>query len=674
MDSAKEAEAKLADCLVTFADPPDDPWLGRKISKEAWNLLENSPDPVMNAYVSFTPLQIKNPVDTAVETEWLYPELFEAGLMDYYDVRALAFDDYRQTLEDRFLAVREDLENVPDLTIERVMGPMVLVRLSLLSIQELEALPFVHFIYVDDPDAKPGVDVTTYYSMESMQIDEPYFVTANGGSGYDGEAPSYADGNRQLVAGIVDWNGFNASHHAFWDLTNGTSRVVKAYDCNNYSCSEVSPATSMNVDGDNHGNLVAGALLADLRDEQDNNTYPSNQPAEQQKRSGVAPEANAIFYNANSGGSGSNPIVEALFTAGWTSGNHPDIFSTSSYSGSNDCTGTNSTAGWMNTNFLAGLLSMAAAGNDNHYGACNVRPTASASGTMAIGGIGDSNLDSAADWNGADLWDWGEGDLGTALGGYTYYGAKHESIIDLVTVVCTSHYLNDVADSGADAYSDETQCGTSISQPFASGALLDFIDMRLAQGSSYIRMPGIQKVSMINMGSRHNAVNSQRTYGFNDVWGGGRMKMRRLDADGLADSYEYQITYICVSQGQNYYWYPNGGTALPADVASFKAALWYFTDQTDYANANDVDLYLQYESSPGTWTTLKSDTSSDFKKMVYYDNVASRKVRLNFVGTDVNDNQGDVGDCGANQARVYFSYVYEDDDRTGLPGSTIAQQ
>lgn len=74
------------------------------------------------------------------------------------------------------------------------------------------------------------------------------------------------------------------------------------------------------------------------------------------------------------------------------------------------------------------------------------------------------------------------------------------------------------------------------------------------------------------------------------------------------------------------------------------------------------------------WSVLLSDTGSDLKKRVHYNDVGGKTVRLRFVGTEVNGNHNDPGLCTSNRARVYFFLHFEDDDRddsNGLPDAGI---
>jgi hypothetical protein len=187
--------------------------------------------------------------------------------------------------------------------------------------------------------------------------------------------------------------------------------------------------------------------------------------------------------------------------------------------------------------------------------------------------------------------------------------------------------------------------------------------------------PGIQKVFMLMMGDRATGPGTMRMYGYSPSWGGGRAKMRRIDDTGMDAPWGRANNYVCVGQSENVIIDVKNGQRLSEASDSFKAVLWWYTASFTEPVPNDIDLQLQWSNDGIVWSTIRSDTGSDLKKMVYYNGVGNHYLRLKVTGTQVNDQHGDGGDCLAwspsfpnGKARVYYMWMYEDDARDDQDG------
>nr|VFK64459.1 MAG: hypothetical protein BECKTUN1418D_GA0071000_12642 [Candidatus Kentron sp. TUN] len=155
---------------------------------------------------------------------------------------------------------------------------------------------------------------------------------------------------------------------------------------------------------------------------------------------------------------------------------------------------------------------------------------------------------------------------------------------------------------------------------------------------------------------------------FDNRYGAGALRARKLDTFGLDAPYGWSTGYTCIDDGEVHTITINNGNAISSDVEAFKAVIWWYDARHgDDGTLDDIDLFLKEGS-----TTLLSSTSYDNKERVFYD-VGGKAVKLEIEGYDVT---ADDAGCGTDSMRVYYTYLYEDSDRddSNGPGSEIESE
>lgn len=278
--------------------------------------------------------------------------------------------------------------------------------------------------------------------------------------GWDGrDKPGSSD--RVLVA-VIEINGLNPNHVSLKDSSSG-SRVVGQYLCVSNSCSSY---TSQITSG-SHANIVSSVLLGDAEDGQVPFLFDT---LAQQDRSGIAPEANLLFYETISG---FDQNVSAAISHATSQG--ADIINLSQMLTNQYCqypTGGVTAAIAAATN--AGVLIVAATGNDAQdtgIPSCNVSSYGYHPDTVAVGATNDIT---------------GLNSLGTV--GLRSTSGRGESIVNLsgatqVKVRPVDLVTTGSVDSVADGAAGDTQttdgfAGTSYAAPQVAGIAALLLNQR----------------------------------------------------------------------------------------------------------------------------------------------------------------------------------------------------
>lgn len=156
------------------------------------------------------------------------------------------------------------------------------------------------------------------------------------------------------------------------------------------------------------------------------------------------------------------------------------------------------------------------------------------------------------------------------------------------------------------------------------------------------------------------------TSGFNNLWGAGRFKMRKLDHYGLDAPWGWATGTVCVEDRDTVVIPINYGFPLSSDIETFKAVIyWYDRRHEDGVGIDDIDLLLKTTSG----TTLEASVDAyDNKERVYYDGVGGKAVELHIDGWRVTaDDEG----CGTDSMKVYFALLLEDADRDDTNGPCL---
>lgn len=466
--------------------------------------------------------------------------------------------------------------------------------------------------------------------------------------GNDGEFGS------DVHAAIIDLDDYHDEHPGFKETSAAGTRIAGKFTCG-ASCVAVA---NFPVPGNAHATWTAGLVLGDLRDAQDP-AYPGAATLAQRDRSGYAGEARAYFYKLSPGtASSARKALDHVIAVSPT----PRIVTLVAGFPTDDdqCLGESSLSMDANDLFESGQLLIAAAGNTGHAVTtdCTVLSPASAIGAFAVGGHGNSDMGLESDVRTAGIYTL------SPFGGASATEGKSRSIID-VTAYAARRKLFDTA-GGYTIFST----GTSVSAPTVAGSAIDYNDFfkTANAGSTTIDQPGSMAVSLLLMGDRQSRVGGKLTFGFDPLWGAGRLKMRKADAGGLDAPAIWKIGSACIEQNETFTVPINSGLALSNTVNDFKAAIYWYDRRHELGTAiDDIDLYLRTTAL----TDLEYSTAtSDEKERVYHGSIGGNAIQLDIVGYDVTaDNEG----CGANSMRVYWSYFYEDDARDDADGPTLAE-
>lgn len=98
------------------------------------------------------------------------------------------------------------------------------------------------------------------------------------------------------------------------------------------------------------------------------------------------------------------------------------------------------------------------------------------------------------------------------------------------------------------------------------------------------------------------------------------------------------------------------------DVDVMKAVAYLYDSRHDDGTDHDkVWMSLMRESSPGAWTPVKSDFSTDNKSRAFIYDPAPGRYAIRLTGVNVSANG--EGGCGEDEMLVWYSYMHEDSDR-----------
>ena len=212
-----------------------------------------------------------------------------------------------------------------------------------------------------------------------------------------------------------------------------------------------------------------------------------------------------------------------------------------------------------------------------------------------------------------------------------------------------------------------TLADTSGAVPTAVGAANVFAQWYRSVHGYQIDDPGILYTNLLLMGDRTTQTGTLATSGYDNLWGAGKLRLRRFDGVGLDDPGLWGDASLCIASGQatNISIY----TQMPAGVDVIKATMWWYDRRhqdgidpsSDGIFHDEMTLKLQHETTPGTWVTDVTDATTDNKKRVYLNGLGSAtKWRLRIEANDITaDDEG----CGTNAMRVYYAFFFEDSAR-----------
>jgi hypothetical protein len=489
---------------------------------------------------------------------------------------------------------------------------------------------------IDAVEAMVAESPAAIYLREGQQLDQ--FID----DGFDGERGGSSDVSfAQFESGAIDNEIF-----AYREAATG-SRIRALYKCTSSSCGEVSDYAPADI-LDGHATRTASLVFGDLEDGQDP-SYTSS--TDRKNRSGFALEAKGYFYAGDMYSAADHVIGIGSYA--------PIAVNMSFNQGTDDsCLGQSPASKAVNELFESGILTFKSAGNAFHSDPsdCTTTSPGNAIGSFTVAAYGSTSSSTVAHVRGDSVCE------DSSRGGTSASEGDRRSIIDL-----TVYAPRDKTAIGDNSYAGQG-CATSYAAPAALGAAIDLADHYFMTHSSVLDDPGLLHVAMLLMGDRKAESGSPLTTGFSNLYGAGRMRMRRFDDSGMDYPWGFALGSVCVDDGQTVIIPLNDGNTVPAPVDRIKAvAYWYDRRHEDGTEIDDMDLELR---QPGIGLVVADTGDDDEKRRIFTDAVYTTPYELRIIGDDVT---ADDAGCGTNSMLVYYGYFYEDSARNDADGPTAAE-
>jgi hypothetical protein len=523
-------------------------------------------------------------------------------------------------------------------------------------------------------------------------------ITETSGSDYvqfmDDEYTAEYLGNKgyfnRINIGILEHSSYNDEHPGFNDA-NGNSRIALRRNCHChrsgiwpfYSYSpECSGVTNFPSTSSEHATVVAGIAAGDITQGQDDINIPS--AIDQRQYSGFSRNSALKLWRAHNdystgcGGSNGDGLIDDAFDE--IISYNPHLLSMSIEAASTDitCTGTDSLSRDANTVFEAGIPIIYAAGNDGHssYTNCRIDSPGSAMGVFVVGGTTTPGTTPRiqTDQNTEDEVRYGFIYPNTSRGGTTSEG-RGRTIIDIMAPACRNYRFS-VASNNNYAFDifpyQNPVCGTSYATPTVTAGAANLMDFYKYKYSNAMENPGKLYAHLLLMGDRaYSPSTGQPDSDFDNLWGGGRLKMRRWDAYGLDSPWGWGSLSTCIDDGEVYYKYLYNSNTFPSNTDIIKAVITWYDKRHENGTAIDNINFSLEECIPSggicLWTSIYRfvSTSEEKERVFRSGNLGGKMFRLKIKGADVTSD--DAG-CGTNSMRVHFAWFYEDSSRDDPDG------
>ena len=475
--------------------------------------------------------------------------------------------------------------------------------------------------------------------------------------GYDGNNGSDAD----LHYAVIEPGVFEDDHPGFTDNQDGGSRIAGRYSCDQNGCASVMDFAQPPWEGADdewdrleHATAVAGIIGGDLRDDQDEFL---DCPITQVNRSGFAGEAHGYFLEVKNGDGFLNAVDKILELSP-----APTVVNVSMgfLNIPQDCSGESVYSQAVNQFFEHGILSVHAGSNEGHADPddCTVAPPGDAAAAFTVGGTGnygifDQILGDASTVRNAEPYD------STPRGGTSEEG-KGFGVVDLAS------YAHSARLFGSDGYHQNEFSGTSFAAPTVSAAALiakDYFLQEWDNTDGFFDDPGVLFANMLLWGDRASESGVKLTEGFDPLLGAGRLNARLWESDGMGDTWLFQTGSTCVDEDSTHDIEIDDLIAVPNDVDSLKAVVfWYDPNHQEGGALDDIDVELidiQDPNNPGDDVVLASSLSIDHKERVYSTDVAGKTLILRLTGLFIS---GEDAECGDLSRKIYYALRYQDED------------
>lgn len=502
---------------------------------------------------------------------------------------------------------------------------------------------------------------------EIMQINQ--FLV----DGYDGEQDPSTRVDDIWFA-VIENDDYDDEHPAWGKGGASWNRIGSKHTCTNgVGCSTTGNFAAPNPANwwERHSTQVSALIFANLMEGQHQGL------GNPERHSGFARNAIGRFFLAQS----TSAWDEAYDVISSPLGPYEHVVNMSQGDGQG-CNGDDAKSSTANQLYEDGTLLIKSAGNDSFNtlspDACKVTTPGGAIGVFTVAGITDG-VGSLTAQRGAGIW-WASSTSGSAVGGSenTLADGRGRTIIDLAA----QSYMFFVPWPNSDYGSNVN--ATSFAAPQVTGAAINFIDYFQDNHFNLEYEPGYLFANLLLMGDRVACSNqagdcttTELSTRFDRRFGAGRARFRRFDGPGMDSPYYYGTGMIpCLGDGEIVDLEvptDNSFVQTSSSVDDFKFVAWWY-DRRHEINGTvaNVDLRLYHVDSGGTdlGTLLTSDDLYDNKERLYYNAPGSKRLVVEFEGTDTvpTDNSWTESGCSAGEVNVYFAYFAEDDARDDVDG------
>lgn len=525
------------------------------------------------------------------------------------------------------------------LLLDRPSSQVLVVQLPASAVADLAADPLVTRVEL----ATDEVDEVDQRTLKIGHQTEQYAFR-----GYDGGRGNYP----AVVVGQVESGGAKGEHPGFREGRGTASRIVARYNCKSNPCTAVSRFDS---EVSSHATKVAGVLFGDVFDGQD--------PAivgeiAMDVRSSLANEASAVLY------AGAHVRTFDFIAA---SADAPQILNMSNGSDDDDvaCSGRDARSQAANNVFESGTLVIKSAGNEGHSDPedCTVTAPGAALGVFTVAALADPVTGRSAARTGPSSKVRSAAAADFSSRGGTAREGGGRSIVDLAAYGC-----HDMLYDTSGGWSEEG-CGTSYAAPVVTSFAAAFVDWYKDNVSDFIDDPSVLYTALLLMGDGAHETRGEggMRAGFDGVYGAGRLKARLFDAETMDGPWAWSIGSTCISQGEVHTLRIHDGKPLPTDVDHFRAVVFYYDarhDDPERSELDDIDLELRNVGG----TLRVGDYGADNKARVVDAAPGGQALELRLVGAQVTS---DLTECGPDAMRVYYAWMFEDEDRDDTDGPGV---
>ncbi len=567
-----------------------------------------------------------------------------AFVLDRMEARVLAIED-RKTVID---ASQAELRAMAE-----AGGARVLSHTWLVNAFDVEAPPAViERLAADSAVARIELRPDAQYSAvnRGQEIRDASQVQQFLDDGYDGDRASGRSNVDDIFVGIID-SKVDVDHPAWKDcgppLSCGGPRLTDQWV---YDSGWVSDPVGTTSTSEQHGNLVAGQLIADLTQAQD----PAvTSWAERRARTGMTTESSFCAIDSNSGGV--NRSMQYAATLGL------DVVNMSLHCAPSKCDprqAVHSRNDYANALYHAGVFFVHAAGNQGSSG-CTVDVPSPAAGTFSVGGYDYS----ASNLNAGPIYG------SSSRGG----GADGNAIIDLVAAAGRSSGMAEYDDG----YSTIEHHGTSFAAPVVAGAAANLKDLLVEEyGAATANNVGLLHAQMLLMGDGQLDT-GVKGYGapVDDLWGAGRIRMRMWTPAGMDAPFRVQLHAWTIDDGETRSTDLNPNIVgvnqdIPLAVDRFKAAVWWYEPNMNVTGADVAVMRTRVCRDDIGVCTNHPNTGPDAHRLQLdaSDGLPGNPWRIDVTGLSVPANADPSDHYGLQRRSVFTAFYWEDRARDDADG------